>query len=121
MADGKGGPRGFKLSKATGEHAGVVNGFYKQTGEVVNDRAVYIKLGSTPHCCWHAPDGHWYVSSTTDKDANKDNGYAHTTAKGLPHPARPDEAWRVADGVGEWVGQPEVTVEALLSEADVVC
>ena len=111
---------GFKLSKATGKNATKVNGFYKQMGEVVNGRAVYIKLdsGGTPDCCWYDPDGNWTVSPTADKDANEGGGYAHTTAMGLPHPALPDEAWNVLDG-SEYVGQPEVTVEAL-SEADVV-
>ena len=112
---------GFKLSKATGDCAGSVNGFYKQMGEVVNGRAVYIKLDSEgdPRCCWYDPDGNWMVSGTANKDANKGSGYAKTTATGLPHPALPDEAWKVAVG-GKFVDQPEVTVEALQSEADVV-
>ena len=113
---------GFKLSKATGEHATEVNGLYKQTGEVVNGRAVYIKLnsGGNSECCWYGPHGYWYVSTIAAKDANESGGYAYTTTTGLPHPALPGEAWTVLFGPGNWVDQPEVTVEALLSEADVV-
>lgn len=106
-------PPGFRFSKATGTSATSFNGVYKRTNEIVNDRAVYIKLDSevTPRCCWYV-NREWTVSSTAHKDANRNAGFAHAKATGLAHPVLPGEAWNVLDD-GEWVGQPEVKVQVL--------
>ena len=105
---------GIRLKNVTGPSAATINGVYKRTDEVVNGRAVFLKLdsGSASRCCWYAPDGQWTVSPTTQKDGNEAKGWAYTKATGLPHPAAPGQAWWVYGGDG-FVHQPGVTVQVL--------
>eukprot|EP00729_Bicosta_minor_P004234 gene4234-biopygen17831 len=108
---------GVEIKGAAGLNGARVNGMYEKVEEMQNGKPVYIKVGSTGMvCCWYDPDGEWTVAATSDKDANKNTGYAHSIKAGLAAPERATQ-WTVWLG-DKWEVQPAVTV-AVLSGAEV--
>lgn len=109
---------GVEIKGAAGRNGASVNGMYEKVDEMQNGKPVYIKVGTSGMmCCWYAPSGKWFVSSTTCKDANKATGSAHSIATGLAAPELATQ-WTVHLGGGKWEDQPAVTV-AVLSGAEV--
>eukprot|EP00729_Bicosta_minor_P004485 gene4485-biopygen1144 len=109
---------GVEIRGAAGLNGVRVNGVYEKVEKMQNGKTVYVKVGSSGMaCCWYAPNGKWTVTITSDKDANKNAGFAHSIAAGL---AAPELAarWNVNLGGGKWKVQSAVTV-ALLSGAEV--
>eukprot|EP00729_Bicosta_minor_P032744 gene32744-biopygen845 len=109
---------GVEIKGAAGLNGTKVNGLYEKVEEMQNGKPVYIKVGSTGMvCCWYGPNGQWYVSSTTSKDANEAAAAAHSIAAGLEAPELATQ-WNVHRGGGELEVQPAVTV-AVVSGAEV--
>ena len=109
---------GVEIKGAAGMFGAFVNGMYEKVEEMQNVKLVYIKVGcSGMVCCWYAPNGEWFVSSTTYKDANKYAGYAYSIEKGL---AAPENATQRKSSLGGSICevQPAVTI-AVLSGAEV--
>eukprot|EP00729_Bicosta_minor_P018938 gene18938-biopygen5531 len=108
---------GVEIKGAAGVFGARVNGIYEKVQEMQNGKPVYIKVGTTGMmCCWYAPNGRWTVTITSDKDANKSAGFAHSIAAGLAAPELATQ-WDVSLR-GKWKVQPAVTV-AILSGAEV--
>eukprot|EP00729_Bicosta_minor_P032599 gene32599-biopygen28400 len=108
---------GVEIKGAAGLNGAIVNGMYEKVEEMQNEKPVYIKVGSTGMiCCWYDPDGQWFVSRTTNKDANEAAGFANSIKAGLAAPELATQ-WDVSLG-GKWEVQPAVTV-AVLSGAEV--
>jgi hypothetical protein len=77
---------------------------------------VFINLDSGGTiCCWFGEDSHWYLSPIKNKNTNTSGGYAHSASLHLPHPALPEERWKVANDGTTYVAQPEVTVQAIFA------
>eukprot|EP00729_Bicosta_minor_P010652 gene10652-biopygen17981 len=97
---------GFTIAGATGNNADRVNGAFSKTGAMQNGKPVYSKDGDADKCCYCAPDGKWYVTTTAGKNANKGGGWAASVEVGLaaPHLAK---AWQVFVN-GAYVLQPAV-------------
>eukprot|EP00729_Bicosta_minor_P022000 gene22000-biopygen1660 len=109
---------GVEIRGAAGLLGTTVNGMYEKVEAMQNGKPVYIKVGSSEMiCCWYDPDGQWFVSRTTNKDANKAAGSAYSIATGLAAPELATQ-WKVSVGGGKWEFQPAVTV-AVLSGAEV--
>ena len=93
-----------------------VNGDYARTGEVVNGRAVYVKVGDAVRGLWYDTGGAWRCG--TMKNVGKATGYASVmTAAASPEQAA-GAVWRVFMGAGKWVEQAGVVATAV-TEADV--
>eukprot|EP00729_Bicosta_minor_P012326 gene12326-biopygen19029 len=97
---------GFTITGATGNNADIVNGAFSKTGAMQNGKPVYSKDGDADMWCYCTPDGLWYVTSTADKDANKNGGWAASIEEGLAAPHLVKE-WKVVVN-GEWAFQPTV-------------
>eukprot|EP00729_Bicosta_minor_P008247 gene8247-biopygen25007 len=109
---------GVEIKGAAGLRSAAVTGMYEKIEEMQNGKPVYIKVGSTGMmCCWYDPNGQWLVSSTTDKDANENAGFAHSISAGLAAPELATQ-WNVVLGDGKWDVQLAVAV-AVLSGAEV--
>eukprot|EP00729_Bicosta_minor_P008523 gene8523-biopygen10118 len=108
---------GVEIKGAAGLNGAFVNGMYEKVEEMQNGKPVYIKVATSGMvCCWYAPDGRWFVSPTTYKDANKNTGYAYSIEQGLAAPELATQ-WDVHLGA-KWGVQPAVTV-AVLTGAEV--
>eukprot|EP00729_Bicosta_minor_P032589 gene32589-biopygen23372 len=108
---------GVEIKGAAGMLGTKVNGMYEKVEEMQNGKPVYIKVGTSGMvCCWYGPSGKWYVSSTTEKDANRNAAFAHSIAAGLAAPELATQ-WNVSLG-DKWEVEPAVTV-AVLSGAEV--
>eukprot|EP00729_Bicosta_minor_P021052 gene21052-biopygen19309 len=109
---------GVEIKGAAGLNGPRVNGMYEKVEAMQNGKPVYIKVGSSGMvCCWYAPDGKWFVSATTDKDANENTGFAHSIETGLAAPELVTQ-WNVLALGDKWEVQPAVIV-AVLSGAEV--
>jgi hypothetical protein len=69
-------------------------------------------------CCWFG-ENYWHLSPIKNKNTNVCGGYARSASLHLPHPALPEERWKVVND-GTYVAQPEVTVQ-VASATEVVC
>jgi hypothetical protein len=104
---------GFTLAGATGMKAAIVNGTFVKLDEQQNGKSVYGQVGNPTWCCWYGPDRMWMVSrSTTDKDANKAAGIAHSVERGLDAPQLAKE-WKVWPGFADFEFQRTVTTRTL--------
>ena len=86
------------IAGATGKHDYQVNGTYKPTNEVYNDRVLFRKEGDSGKWLRYTDEGIWVVSSTASKNTNAagNRGWAHCVEKGLHDPAEAG-TWKVLD------------------------
>jgi hypothetical protein len=105
----------WKFTGASGPKGEIVNGRYIETSERKNGFPVFAKVGEASKCCWVGPDGHWYLSSSVAKDANRDAGYAISIDPGATSPGAVTR-WIVSTGA-EFVPQPEMTARLVVGVA----
>ena len=89
---------GVRISGATGDSAGYVNGQFELTDETGNG-PVWKKRGAE-YYLYRAHKGKWIVGNAANKDARKAVGHTHSEelgASSLPTDAR---TWKVAVGNG---------------------
>jgi len=117
---------GFEITGATEYNAAKVNGTFVKTGEMKNNKPVYLKVGSgrfsrrsedgdcSAMCCWYTQEDVWFVGYTDKKDANKSSGYAHSIEAGLVAPGLATQ-WAVSVN-STFVHQPAVHAAAIFSD-----
>ena len=70
-----------RISGATGELAGAVDGLFELTDEAGHG-PVWKKRGAEVYL-YRAHDGKWLVSDAANKDARKDGGWAYSATGGV--------------------------------------
>ena len=106
--------RHVRITGATGDCAGRINGVYKPTEEMCGNVTVYAKVGEDCNTwlVYIATTKSWNVQVTEHKGTGRNTAFCRVPAKCLPQSC-PMSQWRVAPGS---VLQPAVTITVVTQE-----
>ena len=106
----------MRISGATGDNAGRVNGVYEVTDEVSGGMPVYKKQGAEQWLEYHVSTSSWMSRSTARKGQSRLACHAYVDcAMGVLPDNAPTGAWHVFTS-GAWEVQTSVVVSPMSSE-----
>ncbi len=94
----------------------MVNGIFSRTGEMVNGRPVWGKVGCPDICLWFAASNKWMVSFVDEKDANNSNGCCFSEL-GVSYPPF-GKSWLVAVTQDMFEAQVGVNISILVQSCE---